>query len=85
MPLPQPPAEDVVDLNEQLLIAQHELAGATVRMAKIRDLMERGPAIGTGSQMRARVLYRVREAETVAWAEELEALQERARAMGLHR
>jgi hypothetical protein len=83
LPLPEPPAEDVADLNAQLLIAEHELADATVRMARIRDLMERGPAIGTGEQMRARVLTRVRELEVTAWAEELDALRQRARALGL--
>lgn len=85
MPLPQPPAENVVELNEQLVIAQHELGAATVRLARVRDLMERGPAIGTGEQMRARVMFRVREVEVTAWAEEVQQLEQRARAMGLLR
>jgi hypothetical protein len=83
LPLPEPPAEDVADLNAQLLIAQHELAGARVRRERIRDLMERGPAIGTGEQMRARVLNRIREFEVIAWSEELDALRQRARQLGL--
>jgi hypothetical protein len=83
MPVPEPPAEDVAELNEQLLVAQHELAEATLRLAWVRDLNERARVLGTGERMRARVMTRVREVAVAAWSEELEALQERARKLGL--
>jgi hypothetical protein len=83
LPLPEPPHEDIAELNEAILIAQHELAEATTRLAWVRDLQHRGRTVGTGDLMRVRVMARVREAAVKAWSEELAGLQQRARALGL--
>lgn len=83
MPVPEPPAEDVAELNEQLLVAQHELAEATLRLTWVHDMAERGRVLGTPELMRLRVMTRVREVAVQAWAQELEALQQRARTLGL--
>lgn len=85
LPLPEPPHEDVAALNELIVAAQHELGEAQLRLAFVRDLNERAqfaPPIGS-ELMRRRVMTRVREVAVAAWSEELEALQQRARALGL--
>jgi hypothetical protein len=83
LPLPEPPRDDVAELNEAILVAQRELSEATVRLAWVRELRERGRVLGTADVMRARVMEHVRGAAVTAWSHELAELQKRARAMGL--
>jgi hypothetical protein len=83
LPLPEPPHEDVRELNEAILIAQHELSEATVRLAWVRELQKRGRTVGTGDLMRVRVMAHVRAAAVKAWTYELAELQKRAQELGL--
>lgn len=85
LPMPEPPADDVAELNELLRSAEHEMAEATMRLAFIRDLIERTAfaPVTRAEQMRRRVMLRVREVAVEAWAEELDQLHAQARAMGL--
>ena len=79
LPLPEPPAEDVDQVVRLLRIAREQLEGAGQRLARVVPLTARGER----DAMALRVMTKVREYEAQLWAEEVRALEERARALGL--
>ncbi len=85
MPIGEPPAEDVAELNELIRAAEHELHEATDALGRINDLIARAEFVPAtaGEQMRRRVMVRVRGEAVNAWSQELDTLHRRARSLGL--
>lgn len=79
LPLPEPPAEDVQELQQLLTYARAHHNAARVRLARAQQIA----GYSHPSSLLVRVMTRVRAFEADEWAREVAALEEHARSMGL--
>lgn len=83
MPAPGAPGPEIAEVLEDLETARQQLAGAGERLQRTNAMADRGHTLGHRDVMVLRVLIRSREFEAQCWAEEVRALEDRARALGL--
>lgn len=79
LPPAQPPAPRVDQVLEQVRVARDHRAMAFRRLVKVREYV----ALELGDPMVLRVMLQAREYEAQLWADEITALEERAKRMGL--
>jgi hypothetical protein len=82
MPPVEPPAPDVDEVLELLRVARVQLGHARARAERVKH-WQADPMNDPADRMRFRVMRATREHEVQAWADEVTALEARARRMGV--
>ena len=82
LPPAEPPARDVDEVLELLRVARVEHGHAAARLARVRAWAA-DPMNDPADRMRFRVMRSTREHELQAWADEVSALEARARSLGV--
>jgi len=79
MPLPEPPAPDVAELQALLHQARAQLQRAQLFLARAEQIA----SYSAPASMTTRVMQRVRAFEVECWAGEVDQLVQRAHALGI--